>query len=35
MLKTPKVTQLLHTPLYPTQVHDFIDYFTRVSIEWE
>ena len=35
MLKTPKVTQLLHTTFELTQALDFIGYFSNVSIEWE
>ena len=35
MLKTYKVAQKLHTTFNPTQPIDFIDYFSRVTIEWE
>ena len=30
-----KVTQKLHTRNQLTQVIDFVDYFSRVTIEWE
>ena len=31
----PKVTQKLHTENQHSQVFDLIDYFSRVTIEWE
>jgi len=31
----PKVTQKLRTENHLTQAIDFVDYFSRVSIEWE
>lgn len=30
-----KVTQKLHMKNQHTQVIDFVDYFSRVTIEWE
>jgi hypothetical protein len=30
-----KVTQMLHTKNQHSQVVEFIDYFSRVTIEWE
>lgn len=30
-----KVTQKLHTQNQYSQVVDFVDYFSRVTIEWE
>jgi hypothetical protein len=35
MLKTLKVTQKLHTTFQSTEVLDFIQVFSYVSIEWE